>query len=115
MDQKNLEKCFVEVGQVIADHERFVIMSHVRPDGDAIGSQIALGFSLMAMGKTVFLVNEDGVPESLVFLTGSEKVSTPPAEPLDIEVAIALDTATQPRLGAGDSACSLKGEGLAEY
>lgn len=101
MDVNNLKKTFAELGEVIAGHERFVVMSHVRPDGDAIGSQIALGFSLMAMGKTVFLVNEDGVPESLVFLKGSERVTRPPAEPLDIEVAIALDTATKPRLGDG--------------
>lgn len=90
---------FAALGEVIAAHHSFVIMSHVRPDGDAIGSQLALGFSLMAMGKTVFLINEDGVPESLEFLKGSEKVTTPPAGPLDVEVAIALDTATKPRLG----------------
>jgi len=45
------------------------------------------------------LINEDGIPESLMFLNGVGKVTFPPAEPLDIEVAIALDTATRPRLG----------------
>jgi phosphoesterase RecJ-like protein len=53
----------------------------------------------MAMGKTVWLINEDGLPENMAFLPGSEKVTLPPAEPLDVEVAIALDTATKPRLG----------------
>ena len=43
-------------------------ISHVRPDGDAIGSQLALGFALMAMGKSVRLINEDGLPENLAFL-----------------------------------------------
>jgi len=94
-----LAERFAEFGGVVAEHSSFVIMSHVRPDGDAIGSQLALGFALMAMGKTVYLVNEDGVPESLAFMAGSEKVTTPPAEPLEVEVAIALDTATKPRLG----------------
>jgi phosphoesterase RecJ-like protein len=101
MNRNQLEKGFTEIEAVIAANDSFIIMSHVRPDGDAIGSQIALGFSLMAMGKRVFLVNEDGVPESLVFLKGSEKVTTPPAEPLEVDVAIALDTATKPRLGDG--------------
>ena len=101
MEEKILDESFAEMGGVIAAHERFVIMSHVRPDGDAIGSQIALGFSLMAMGKTVHLVNEDGVPESLEFLPGAVKVTRPPTEALDVEVAIALDTATKPRLGEG--------------
>lgn len=88
-----------EIGAVLRNHQSFVLMSHVRPDGDAIGSQLAFGFSLLAMGKTVWLINEDGLPENMAFLTGSEKVTLPPAEPLDVEVAIALDTATKPRLG----------------
>ncbi|MFD2256261.1 bifunctional oligoribonuclease/PAP phosphatase NrnA [Luteolibacter algae] len=97
-EEKILKDQFAELGEVIAKNESFIIMSHVRPDGDAIGSQIALGFSLMAMGKTVYLVNEDGVPESLMFLRGSQSITTP-GEPVDVDVAIALDTATKPRLG----------------
>jgi phosphoesterase RecJ-like protein len=92
---------FAAVGRVFTEHASFVIMSHVRPDGDAIGSQLALGLSLMAMGKTVHLVNEDGVPESMEFLKGSEIITRPPGEPLEVDVAIALDTATKPRLGEG--------------
>ena len=87
------------IAEVFKNHQSFVLLSHVRPDGDAIGSQIALGFSLMAMGKTVHLVNEDGLPENLAFLPGSDRIIQPPADPLDIEVAIALDTGTKPRLG----------------
>lgn len=88
-----------EIGDALARHQSFVLISHVRPDGDAIGSQIALGAALIAAGKSVHLINEDGLPENLAFLEGSELIQTPPAEPLDIEVAIALDTATKPRLG----------------
>ncbi|HSP42678.1 MAG TPA: bifunctional oligoribonuclease/PAP phosphatase NrnA [Luteolibacter sp.] len=87
------------IGEALRNHQSFVLMSHVRPDGDAIGSQIALGFSLMAMGKSVRLINEDGLPENLAFLKGADRIESPPAEPLDVEVAIALDTATKPRLG----------------
>jgi phosphoesterase RecJ-like protein len=88
-----------EIGELLRNHNSFVLISHVRPDGDAIGSQIALGFSLMALGKSVRLINEDGLPDNLAFLAGSDKIETPPAVPLDVEVAIALDTATKPRLG----------------
>jgi bifunctional oligoribonuclease and PAP phosphatase NrnA len=91
---------FDQIGEVLRSHQSFVLISHVRPDGDAIGSQLALGYSLKAMGKSVRLINEDGLPENLAFLTGSELIKSPPAEPLDVEVAIALDTATKPRLGA---------------
>ncbi|WP_345715228.1 DHH family phosphoesterase [Luteolibacter yonseiensis] len=87
------------IGEVLRDHQSFVLISHVRPDGDAIGSQLALGFSLMAAGKSVRLINEDGLPDNLAFMSGSDKIELPPAEPLDVEVAIALDTAAKPRLG----------------
>jgi phosphoesterase RecJ-like protein len=88
-----------QIGEVLRSHQSFILLSHVRPDGDAIGSQLALGFSLMAMGKTVRMINEDGLPENLAFLPGSDRIESPPAEVLDVEVAIALDTATKPRLG----------------
>lgn len=88
-----------QLRDILLAHDSFVIMSHVRPDGDAIGSQLGLGFALMAAGKKVRLINEDGLPENLAFLPGSERIETPPPEPLDVEIAIALDTATKPRLG----------------
>ena len=90
---------FEQIGEVLRNHQSFVLLSHVRPDGDAIGSQLALGFSLLALGKSVRMINEDGLPENLAFLKGSERIESPPAVPLDVEVAIALDTATKPRLG----------------
>ena len=90
---------FEQIGEVLRKHQSFVLLSHVRPDGDAIGSQLALGFSLLALGKSVRMINEDGLPENLAFLKGSERIESPPAVPLDVEVAIALDTATKPRLG----------------
>lgn len=74
-------------------------MSHVRPDGDAIGSQLALGHALEQMGKTVYYINEDGLPDNLAFLPHSDKLLQPQGEVLDVDVAIALDCGNQPRLG----------------
>jgi len=88
-----------EIAKVLRDHQRFTIMSHIRPDGDALGCIIALGLSLRDMGKEVTLWNEDGVGEKFHYLPGWETVSKPPAEPVDVEVAIALDTASRLRLG----------------
>ena len=90
---------FEQIGEVLRNHQSFVLISHVRPDGDAIGSQLALGYALMAAGKSVRLINEDGLPDNLAFMAGSAKIELPPTEPLVVEVAIALDTATKPRLG----------------
>lgn len=94
-----MNNSFLEIADAIRSHDSFILLSHVRPDGDAIGSQLALGHALEEMGKTVHYVNEDGLPDNLVFLPASEKIQTPPAEPLDVQVAIALDCATKPRLG----------------
>ena len=52
--------CFDEIWQRINNASKIVLLSHVRPDGDAIGSQIALGSILESMDKKVVLVNEDG-------------------------------------------------------
>jgi len=87
------------IAQVLRSHRQFTIISHVRPDGDALGCIIALGLALRELGKEVTLWNEDGVGEKFRYLPGWEMVSQPPAEPVDVEVAIALDTASQQRLG----------------
>lgn len=96
---------FQQIGAWLEEAESFALLSHVRPDGDAIGSQIALGFALEAMGKRVRLINEDGLPENLAFMNGAERIEPPPAEPLEVDVVIALDTATKPRLGDRTLAC----------
>jgi len=88
-----------EIANELKKYNRFIILSHIRPDGDAIGSTIAIGSTLEAMGKTVTYVNEDGVPDSLAFLPGADKINKASGEVLDVEVAIAVDCANKPRLG----------------
>lgn len=97
-----------ELGTWLEQYQTFALMSHMRPDGDAIGSQLGLGLSLEAMGKTVHYWNVDGLPESLAFLAGSEKITMPPDEAPEIDVAIALDTATRVRLGEGNLIAAAK-------
>ena len=93
-----------EIGRVLREHQTFVVISHVRPDGDALGSQLALGLSLEQLGKQVAIWNEDGMLDKYSFMAGAERLRRPPAEPQDFEVAIALDTATQNRLGTAAAA-----------
>ncbi len=90
---------FQEIGQILREHRRFAILGHVRPDGDALGSQLALALSLQALGKDVRVWNEDGMLEKYSFLPRAELLSKPPSTPEDFDVAIALDTAIQNRLG----------------
>src|SRR6266545_5650555 len=90
---------FDEIGRVLREHQRFAILSHVRPDGDALGSQLALALSLQQLGKNVRVWNEDGMLEKYSFLPRSELLTKPPSPAADVDVAIALDTAIQNRLG----------------
>lgn len=79
------------------DARRILVMGHVRPDGDAIGSSLALGLALQALGKEAQIVLQDGIPAPLRYLEGHEQVRTQPEGEYDLTVA--LDTAEQPRLG----------------
>ena len=95
---------FDEIGRVLREHNRFAILSHVRPDGDALGCQIALALSLQQLGKEVRVWNEDGMLEKYSFLPRAELLTKPPAAPEDVDVAVALDTAIQNRLGTAFAA-----------
>src|ERR1700757_1141910 len=90
---------FDEIGQVLREHQRFAILSHVRPDGDALGSQLALSLSLQQLGKDIRVWNEDGLLEKYSFLPRAGLLTKPPSTAEDVDVAIALDTAIQNRLG----------------
>ena len=90
---------FEQIGQALREGVRFAVLGHVRPDGDALGSQLALGLSLKQLGKDVRIWNEEGMLEKYSFLPNANLLTKPPAEPEDVDVAIALDTAIQNRLG----------------
>src|SRR5438105_8428658 len=88
-----------EIAEVIRNRQRFVVLSHMRPDGDALGCEIAMALCLKQLGKDVTVWNQDGVLDKYSFLPQSALVTTPSAIPMDFDVAIALDTAVQDRVG----------------
>ncbi len=90
---------FEEIAALLREKQRFVVISHMRPDADAYGSQLAMTLLLRALGKDVKAWNEDGMVDSLNFLPGAELLSAPPAEPEDFDVAVVLDTGTLKRAG----------------
>ncbi|MDA8086841.1 MAG: bifunctional oligoribonuclease/PAP phosphatase NrnA [Nitrospiraceae bacterium] len=56
-------------------NRRFLVASHISPEGDALGSTLALAAALRALGKEVVAYNRDAVPEFLRFLPGYEDIS----------------------------------------
>jgi bifunctional oligoribonuclease and PAP phosphatase NrnA len=87
--------------QAICDrHQRFLVISHVRPDGDAYGSSLGLGLLLRDMGKDVVITNADGLSPLFTFLPGSSTLTTTAPEAPEADRAIiAVDCADQRRLG----------------
>jgi phosphoesterase RecJ-like protein len=62
------------IADEIRSRQRFLLTSHVRPDGDSIGSQMALAFALRALGKEVRIVNRDRAPAPLLGFPGVETI-----------------------------------------
>ena len=80
-------------------HQRFVLSSHVRPDADAIGSELALAAILERLGKSVRIVNPSAVPANLAFLDPTNRVrkigeGITHAEIIDTDVHVILDTSS---------------------
>ncbi len=85
------------LGEKIEAAERILLISHIRPDGDAVGSLLGLGISLEAAGKEVNLVLEDGVPLVFHHLSSVDAVYREPAGVYDL--IITLDSSDISRTG----------------
>ena len=77
---------------------RALVTSHVRPDGDAIGSSLALSLALIDAGKQVQVVLADGLPDGFKYLPGAELVRTR-AEG-DFDLIISVDCSDLQRIGS---------------
>ena len=90
---------FSEIHDAIQKHQTFLIVAHVGPDGDAIGSALAMRFALLQMGKEAWVVSTDAVPPSCRFLPDADRVVTaPPTQP---QCVFILDCdGTPPRVAA---------------
>src|SRR5687768_13120863 len=88
-----------EIAGVLQSRQRFVVISHARPDGDALGCTLAMALCLRQLGKDVTAWNEDGVPAKFGYLPGAELIVRPPSESQPFEVAVVLDNAVKNRGG----------------
>jgi phosphoesterase RecJ-like protein len=81
----------------IAGSPSFVVISHERPDGDAVGSMLALSLALQQTGKKVWPVLAGGLPRKWLFLPGADQVR--PELPSGKHMIITVDAADLRRLG----------------
>lgn len=83
--------------------QRILIVSHVRPDGDAVGSVLGLGLALQQSGKTVQMVLADGVPSNFKHLPGSNLIKRQSEGEFDL-IAV-VDCSDRERIGGALNGC----------
>ena len=77
------------------------ICCHISPDGDTIGSALAMRLILREMGKTVSVFCQDKVPDDLSFLPGVTEIRRPETNTAKYDLFLAVDVSDPARLGCG--------------
>jgi len=91
-----------EIGLIvdaIRSRQRFVLSSHARPDGDSIGSQLAMAYALRDLGKHVELVNFDAAPPQLMGFPGVPDIRIAPAVDGSFDASIIMECSDLARTG----------------
>jgi phosphoesterase RecJ-like protein len=95
-----------QITDVIRTNSTFLITSHEGPDGDAVGSSLALASFLRKIGKNVTVHFQDPIPDLYCFLPGADSV-VPHIPDRHFDVAVVLDIGERKR--AGKEFCSFSG------
>lgn len=94
-----MNSTFAEIEAALKGVQNILVASHVRPDGDALGSTIAFSLWLKSFGKNVTAWNEEGVLQKFRYLPECDIVTIPDAEPRAFDAVVALDNSVKNRLG----------------
>lgn len=96
----DLETEFKRLEELIVNSETFFLAGHLNPDGDTIGSMLAIGSVLKRLGKKVRLFSQDPVPENLRFLPHVKSIrSRLPSASAKFDAAILLECSNPARGG----------------
>jgi phosphoesterase RecJ-like protein len=88
-----------QVADAIRARRRFVLSSHSRPDGDSIGSQLAMAYALRALGKEATVVNADPAPPPLMAFPGVADIQICSRADGDFDAAIIMECGDLARTG----------------
>ena len=88
-----------QIRDEIMRRQRFLLTSHARPDGDSIGSQLAMAFALQALGKQVRIVNADPAPEHYQEFPGMDRIEISAATSADVDAVIVMECSDLTRTG----------------
>src|SRR5438093_6236831 len=90
---------FRQVVDAIRARRRFLISSHSRPDGDSIGSELAMAYALRALGKQVRVVNRDAAPPPLMAFPGVANIEIVERAEGEYDAAIIMECGDLARTG----------------
>jgi phosphoesterase RecJ-like protein len=91
---------YEQIIDIISKSSKIAVTSHMQPDGDNIGSSLALCLALKKLGKKAVFVIDDNVPELYRFLKGAREAEKPSSvAEIDFDLLIALDCGDLERLG----------------
>ena len=88
-----------QIRDAIRARSSFLLTSHARPDGDSIGSQVALAAALRALGKSVRMVNRDRPPSAFLALPGVAGIEVAPSVEGDFDALVVLECSDLSRPG----------------
>ncbi|KFN09177.1 DHH family phosphoesterase [Paenibacillus macerans] len=85
----------------LTEHDDFLVVAHVQPDGDAVSSTLAVGWLLSCLGKKYVMVNEGPIPKRMGYLWQADQIRDLSAEPLNrkFDNVICVDCADFKRVG----------------
>ena len=83
----------------IRPRQRFALSSHSRPDGDSIGSQLAMAYALRAMGKHVTMINKDPAPGPIMAFPGVNDIVIANEVAGEFDAAIIMECSDLARTG----------------
>jgi len=88
-----------KVMDILRIYSNFLLTTHINPEGDALGSMLALGQLLEGMGKKAIMVSDHKVPSVYEFLPKSELIRTRMDKNIDYDVAVVVDCPNLDRVG----------------
>ena len=93
-----LARPLAETAAAIGESRSIVLACHVNPDGDALGSMLGLALALIPLGKDLVCLSQDGVPDILRFLPGTEMIVQTTDIPA-FDLALVVDSGELARVG----------------
>lgn len=80
--------------------KEIVVAGHINPDGDSIGSLLALGLGIESLGKRVHMISPEGVPKRYRLLPGARRIRKYIKNPAAIDLAVSVDCSNKELLGS---------------